>query len=108
MPPRPGEARPDSCPAHTQTPEQEAATARRSEDATAIIAAELADWAPSVRTTIWSGSPASQIIKAATEFGADLIVVASGSTGITETVLMGSTAHRVLNYAPCPVLVVRR
>ena len=60
-----------------------------------------------MRSAIWSGSPASQITKAATEFGADLIVVASGSTGITETV-MGSTAHRVLNYAPCPVLVVRR
>ena len=61
-----------------------------------------------MRSAIWSGSPASQITKAATEFCADLIVVASGSTGITETVLMRSTAHRVLNYAPCPVLVVRR
>ena len=39
--------------------------------------------------------------------GADLVVVASGSRGLSETVLLGSTAQRVQHSAPCPVLVVR-
>ena len=36
-----------------------------------------------------------------------LIVVAAGGRGLSDTVLMGSTAQRVQHYAPCPVLVVR-
>lgn len=36
-----------------------------------------------------------------------LVVVASGSRGISETVMLGSTAQQVQQYAPCPVPVVR-
>lgn len=75
-------------------------------DATELIAAELRDWAPVLSTHVWSGSPSSQIVKAAKQMSSGLIVVASRSS-VAETVLMGSVAHRVLNYAPCPVLVVR-
>ena len=38
---------------------------------------------------------------------ADLIVVASGSGGLSDTILLGSTAQRVQHSAPCPVLVSR-
>lgn len=75
-------------------------------EATEIIAADLRNWAPDVSTHVWSGSPSSQIVKAAKQMNSGLIVVASRSS-VAETVLMGSVAHRVLNYAPCPVLVVR-
>jgi len=75
-------------------------------DATEVIAAELRDWAPEVSTHVWSGSPSSLIVKAAKQMSSGLIVVASRSSA-TEAVLMGSVAHRVLSYAPCPVLVVR-
>jgi nucleotide-binding universal stress UspA family protein len=34
-------------------------------------------------------------------------VVASGGRGLSDSVLVGSTAQRVQHYAPCPVLVVR-
>ncbi len=54
-----------------------------------------------------SGSPANEIIKAAEQLDAGLVVVASGGRGISDTVLVGSTAQRVQHYAPCPVLVVR-
>lgn len=75
--------------------------------ATGVIAAEFAGWGPAVHQRIRSGSPASEIIKAATQLEAGLVVVASGGRGISETVLLGSTAQRVQQYAPCPVLVVR-
>ncbi|MET0449164.1 MAG: universal stress protein [Aeromicrobium sp.] len=76
------------------------------ETATAQIAEVLADWGPKVTTHIRSGSPASEIVKAAKARDADLIVVASSSSR-AGAVLMGSVAHRVLNHATCPVLVVR-
>jgi nucleotide-binding universal stress UspA family protein len=72
-----------------------------------VIADALANWGPKVHKRVRSGSPANEIIKAATQLEAGLVVVASGSRGISETVLLGSTAQRVQQYAPCPVLVVR-
>jgi nucleotide-binding universal stress UspA family protein len=33
--------------------------------------------------------------------------VAAGGRGLSDSVLVGSTAQRVQHYAPCPVLVVR-
>jgi len=53
------------------------------------------------------GNPYEEIINAAKEIGADLIVIGShGYTGLGR-LLLGSTADRVIQYAPCPVLVVR-
>ncbi|WP_148573712.1 universal stress protein [Nocardioides caldifontis] len=77
------------------------------EHAVQVVADALSGWGPKVHKRIRSGSPANELIKAATQLDAGLIVVASGSRGISETVLMGSTAQRVQQYAPCPVLVVR-
>lgn len=72
-----------------------------------VIAAEFVGWGPKVTKKIRSGSPANEIIKAARDLDAGLVVVASGSRGLSEAVLVGSTAQRVQHYAPCPVLVVR-
>ena len=62
---------------------------------------------PKVHKRIRSGSPANEIIKAAKQFDAGLVVVAAGGRGLSDSVLVGSTAQRVQHYAPCPVLVVR-
>jgi len=78
------------------------------EAATTVVMAEFADWGPKVHRQLRSGSPAAEIVRAATEVAAGLIVVASGSTGLTDTILLGSTAQRVQHSAPCPVLVSRR
>ena len=78
--------------------------AQRAVDA---VAAVFDDWGPKVGKQIRSGSPAAEIIKAATEHDSGLVVVAAGARGITDVILVGSTAQRVQHYAPCPVLVVR-
>jgi nucleotide-binding universal stress UspA family protein len=53
------------------------------------------------------GRAFDQICEVAREVDADLIVIAThGRTGWKHLVL-GSTAERVVQYAPCPVLVVR-
>lgn len=80
---------------------------RAAESAVDTVAAEFEGWGPRVHKRVRSGSPANEIIKAARQLGAGLVVVASGGRGISDTVLVGSTAQRVQHYAPCPVLVVR-
>jgi nucleotide-binding universal stress UspA family protein len=53
------------------------------------------------------GEPGQEIVKAAKDWGADLIVVGShGRRGLTRA-LVGSVAETVMRHAPCPVLVVR-
>ena len=77
------------------------------ESAMDTIAKEFDGWGPKVHQRIRSGSPANEIIKTARQLDAGLVVVAAGGRGLSDTVLMGSTAQRVQHYAPCPVLVVR-
>jgi nucleotide-binding universal stress UspA family protein len=72
-----------------------------------IVAAEFEGWGPKIHTQVRSGSPAQEIIRAAEDLDADLISMASGSRGLSRTILLGSTASRVQHSAPCPVLVCR-
>jgi nucleotide-binding universal stress UspA family protein len=53
------------------------------------------------------GNPYDEIVQAAKEIGADLIVIGSHGHAGLERLLVGSTAERVVQYAPCPVLVVK-
>jgi universal stress protein A len=54
-----------------------------------------------------TGNPYEEIVNAAKQIGVDLIVIGShGYTGLSR-LLLGSTVDRVLQYAPCPVLVVK-
>lgn len=51
--------------------------------------------------------PRDQIVQAATDLSADLMVISThGYTG-WKHFLFGSDAERILEHAPCPVLVVR-
>lgn len=53
------------------------------------------------------GSPATEIVSAATDLNADLLCVSThGRTGLAHF-LLGSVAERIVRHAPCPVLVVR-
>jgi nucleotide-binding universal stress UspA family protein len=75
--------------------------------AVAAVANEFEGWGPAIHLEIRSGSPAQEIIRAAEDLDADLISMASGSRGLSRTILLGSTASRVQHSAPCPVLVCR-
>jgi universal stress protein A len=52
------------------------------------------------------GATARELLALAAEFAADLVVVGSHGSHVTQLVL-GSTAYRIVHLAPCPVLVVR-
>jgi nucleotide-binding universal stress UspA family protein len=54
-----------------------------------------------------SGDPAEEIMKVASKQKADLIVMGARGLGTIDRVLLGSVSMQVLQYAHCPVLVVR-
>ncbi len=60
-----------------------------------------------IRTVKREGIPADEIVKAAEEDDADLIVIGSFGQSALEKLLLGSVAEKVIRHAPCPVLVVR-
>jgi nucleotide-binding universal stress UspA family protein len=53
------------------------------------------------------GDPFEEIIAAANHLHADLIIMGHTGRRATTRVLIGSVTQRVLDYAPCPVLVVK-
>jgi nucleotide-binding universal stress UspA family protein len=53
------------------------------------------------------GEPAAEIVRAAEERGADLIVISSHGRAGLGRILFGSTAESVVRHARCPVLVVK-
>jgi nucleotide-binding universal stress UspA family protein len=62
-----------------------------------------------IRTGVTHGHQGwADIVRLAIEGHADLIVLGAHGHGAVERTLFGSTTHRVLRDAPCPVLTVRR
>jgi universal stress protein A len=54
------------------------------------------------------GEPHTVLLNMATQYKADLIVVAThGRSGLTHMVI-GSVAEKLIQHAPCPLFVVRR
>jgi nucleotide-binding universal stress UspA family protein len=58
-------------------------------------------------TSVVVGHPAEQILRHAEQSHCDLIVVGRRGLSAFEKLLMGSVSERVLQHAPCPVLVTR-
>jgi len=61
----------------------------------------------SAECEIRKGDPFEEIIEAANSLGADLIIMGHTGRRGTTRVLIGSVTERVLDYAPCPVLVMK-
>ena len=60
-----------------------------------------------VDSIILKGQPYDQIINFARAQEVNLIVMGTKGRRGTERILIGSVAERVIEYAPCPVLVVK-
>lgn len=61
----------------------------------------------SVRRIDLEGYPADSLVEHSASVGADLLVVGSRGRGPLASLFLGSTSHRIVNHAPCDVLVVR-
>lgn len=59
------------------------------------------------RCRVQKGDPFEEIVAAANSLHADLIVMGHTGRRGTTRVLIGSVTQRVLDYAPCPVLVLK-
>lgn len=55
-----------------------------------------------------SGYPADELVRHAEENDAVLVVVGTRGRGRVASAVLGSTSMRVLEHAPCPVLVAKR
>lgn len=70
------------------------------------LAAELSERGVEVEPQLAIGIPSEAIVRVAEEIEADLIVIGTtGQSGLAH-LLLGSTAERVVQHAPCPVLSV--
>lgn len=56
---------------------------------------------------ILTGGPYVEIVRLASQLGADLIVIGAHGTADRKPSLMGSVAEKVVREAPCSVLTVR-
>lgn len=71
------------------------------------LAARTARAGWDVVTRLRTGDVAEEIVMAAEELGAELVIVGShGHSGLQHFIL-GSVSSKVLNYAPCSVLIVK-
>ena len=83
-----------------------AATLKREGQAFLATTAQRADQPPAWQF-LREGKPADQILSAAREWDADVIVIGThGRSGVSRLVL-GSTAESVVRHASCPVLVIK-
>jgi nucleotide-binding universal stress UspA family protein len=80
---------------------------QRAHDCLTAIAA-LAPTSLRVTTEVRSGVAADEIVKAAVDYGADLIVMTTHGRSGLDHLVKGSIAERVLRRARCPVLAVQQ
>jgi universal stress protein A len=71
------------------------------------FAEELSNKGIKVQPYLRVGYPFDEIVLMANHFQVDLIIIGSHGRGAISRLLVGSTAERVVEHAPCPVLVVK-
>jgi len=91
-------------------PIREQAIESRLQDATAILEkaqAAVGKTPGEIHTELIEGSPAEAIISVARTRQSAVIIMGSRGLGNMAELVLGSTSHKVVSHAPCPVLIVR-
>jgi nucleotide-binding universal stress UspA family protein len=78
------------------------------EDALGRVEAELRDKVVEIERSTPVGLPADEIVAAARDAKADLVVIGARGLGAIKRLLLGSVSERVLHRVDCPVLIVKR
>lgn len=86
--------------------EVERALREDGEEALARLDGRAAEAGIEAETAIRKGVPHEEIIDYAADHGVDLVVIGATGRSAFKTVLLGSTAERVLRQAAVPVLIV--
>lgn len=73
----------------------------------ATVPADAADYCR-IDTLMMRGKPGIEVIRAATDRHADLIVMGVHGRGVVDLTLFGSTTQHVVRAAHCPVLTIRQ
>ena len=88
--------------------ELEAIDLREHEELVTRASQTLAESGMPCETKVILGEPATALLQAVRDEGADLLVMGShGRTGLTK-LLLGSVSAHLVGHAPCSVLVVKR
>ena len=100
----------DPVPPYLGEPNLQTAISARMKEAETILqkALEAVGKIPGeVHTEILEGSPAEAILDVASTRKVDLVVMGSRGFGRLKGLLIGSQSQKVVQHAPCPVLIVR-
>ncbi|MGH2506285.1 MAG: universal stress protein, partial [Ktedonobacteraceae bacterium] len=98
-----------------QQMETTAVTAEQRQEAEKVLDAvrsslqEQAQNSPPIEIYIRLGSPAEEVSRVAQEMHADLVIVGCRGNAVSERIrrfFLGSKSHKILQLAPCPVLIV--
>ncbi len=60
-----------------------------------------------IRNRVLEGDAAEELIRYAKEVQADILICGSRGLGNFASLLLGSVAHKLVTYAPCPVMVIK-
>ncbi len=100
----------DSVPPYLGEPNMQTAISARMKEAEKVLqkAMEVVGEIPGeIHTETLEGPPAEAILDVANTRKCDLIVMGSRGLGRLTGLLIGSQSQKVVQHAPCPVLIVR-
>jgi nucleotide-binding universal stress UspA family protein len=83
------------------------ALSKETTEAMERIRKSLAGKSMDVKTLIRQGDPAEKILETAQKMKADLIITGSHGRHGTKKFLLGSVSSKIVDYAKCPVMVVK-
>lgn len=100
----------DPIPAYLGEPHLQNAIDERMKEAEEVVAQAIqaiGETPAEIHTEILEGPAADAILRVAETRGCDLIVMGSRGLGQIAGLLLGSQSQKVVNHAPCPVLIAR-